>query len=261
MGDDTIITYITIVSVVACEIGSSILVLRMYLSRLMTLSIAYNEISLVMEQNRREAGRKNKKDLNRHKRNITEMLNVRNVSSPASPSNLTWAQKRRTNARFFQLGLRTTNTVILAVVSTSIITLFNGMGQWWNVMDCVFNTLAIYLSFSFGDTLYSKLCFCQKCCYRFCIQCCYCCCAPQLMLDQIELEPKNAKQMESNKDGKTMKTEDNNANGDAAQDTKLELEVRPASTAEAVEVISTPSTSPPQTKETAPTEDECDGKE
>lgn len=175
LGDDTIITLITIIAVVMVEIFSSILVLRMYLSRLMTLSIAYNEMNLVIDQ---------REDTHSPSppHSTTSNNHQGHTRSP------TWAQKRKTNARFFQLGLRTTNTVILAVVSTSIITLFNGIGQWWNTMDCVFNTLAIYLSFSFSDKLYSKLCCCQKLCYKWCIGCCYCCCAPQLMLDQIERE-------------------------------------------------------------------------
>ena len=63
-------------------------------------------------------------------------------------------------------------------------------------LDCVFNTLAMYLSFSFADFLYDKLCCCQKSCYKCCIRLCYCCCAPQphaiqTKMDEIGIETKS----------------------------------------------------------------------
>ena len=136
LGNHMVFTQATVFSVIAVEILSSIVVLRLYLSKLVYLSITYNEMNIVMNQSNSVSNNdgninNNNNNDNNNDKNEPSQTNITTNQSDGHQRHRSWFEKRKTNARFFKLGLRTTNCVILTISSTSIIMLFNGAAQYW----------------------------------------------------------------------------------------------------------------------------------
>ena len=147
------------------ELFVCIILLRFYTKRLALLSIACNEIDVLMREKSKKF--KSKKNLNRH----------------------------RKNQFFLSLAIKTTNIVILCVISgwIGIFALSVRVGEYWLVFDHIVGGLGIYMMYS--DVLYKKIFCCNKICFNCCLNICYCCC----------LKPKNLPhhlQLELHKDNK-----------------------------------------------------------
>eukprot|EP01084_Bolivina_argentea_P242174 406349_1 len=136
--NSSIFVQINAMGVLFSEIICSIVILRLYLRKLIKLSLTFED-----------------------------RITVESIGGKQNAM-----EKRK--SKFARLAIRITNTLILAVSSTLIIIGSNGLAQYWMAIDCVINTLAIYFSFSFGDYLYNKTCCCQSQCYTCCVWFCYC---------------------------------------------------------------------------------------
>eukprot|EP01083_Nonionella_stella_P076295 207849_1 len=164
MADNTIVLIIMLAGVTIAEIIAIVIVLRLYLSKLILLSIRYDQ----------------------HVQNIHKDISIATGADPAM---------------FFHLSLKITNTLLITTISTVfIILLFPALrsaARMWMMVDCAINTLSLYLSFDFGKPLYDKLCCCQKSAYKCCAKICFSCCfarTPQMTITHVTQESKIASQ-------------------------------------------------------------------
>eukprot|EP01084_Bolivina_argentea_P069637 126669_1 len=142
-----------------CEFILSVIILRLYLKRLLLLSLTYNEIQLKINQKTQSQDSESgvsprvtkKKDILTHKK----------------------------NALFLSLAIKTTNIISIVVFSGYIgVLMFNGgfFGLYWRTFDHVIKCICLLMTFKFGDKIYYKICICQQCCYSLMTKCCFCCC-------------------------------------------------------------------------------------
>lgn len=94
-------------------------------------------------------------------------------------------EHKQKNERFLELMVKTSNLVVIVVVSSyaSIIFMALQFGIFIVLIDHTIIALCIYLSYAVNQSLYDKLC-CSTKCYRFCTILCYCCCAPRNIKDE-----------------------------------------------------------------------------
>lgn len=119
---------------------------------------------------------------------------VSNASTPPTPASPSLSSNSRSSKKqsdkFYVLTLRMTFLFIITCVSgyLSLIISGAGIGEYWLCLDHVTNVICIYLSYSFNDKLYNKLCGCfaAKCCYKCCAPICFCCCQPKELPDHIQ---------------------------------------------------------------------------
>ena len=139
------------------DLLASITILRLFIKKLALLSLAFNEIDVLIK----DKMVKSKKNLNRH----------------------------RKNQFFLSLVIKTTNIVILTMISSWIAMLSAGarIGTYWHVIAHVITVLAIYMMYS--EKTYSKVCCCSNICNDCCIRMCYCCCLrPRHLPQALQLE-------------------------------------------------------------------------
>ena len=93
------------------------------------------------------------------------------------------------NQHFMELILRTTNLVIVTIISEYLLLIVNGsgVGEHWLVIGHTINVLCIYLSFgAVNDRLYNKLCCCvHRHCHKCCASLCFCCCLPKSEINDV----------------------------------------------------------------------------
>eukprot|EP01083_Nonionella_stella_P186538 683129_1 len=95
------------------------------------------------------------------------------------------------NEKFMQLILKTTNLVIVSIITEYLTLVVNGLdiGEYWLSFDHTINVLCIYLSFgSADDKEYRLFCGCiDKCCHKCCTRICFCCCLPTQIDDDLQV--------------------------------------------------------------------------
>ena len=103
--------------------------------------------------------------------------------------------------KFLDLAIKTTNTVIMAIV-TNYFALIVYSARWPNYIlsiDALFNSLSIYLSYSFTSKYYDLIFSpCHNKCYSCCSYLCFCCCVPTKLPSDIKLELKPKKNSKNN---------------------------------------------------------------
>eukprot|EP01083_Nonionella_stella_P083646 231341_1 len=146
------------------DLIASIIILRLYLKKLILLSLAFDKFEF---------------------KSKTHLKN---------------------NEKFMQLILKTTNLVIISIITEYLTLVVNGagIGEFWLSFDHTINVLCIYLSFgSADDRAYGLLCGCiDKCCHKCCTRICFCCCLPTQIDDglQVAIE-ENSKSSKSSRAG------------------------------------------------------------
>eukprot|EP01084_Bolivina_argentea_P026613 49501_1 len=149
------------------DLVSSIIILRLYLRKLILLSLAYDHWQF-----------KSKMQKQKNEKFMKLMLKTTNlvIVSVATEYSL-----------IFVNGAR--------------------IGEYWLAFNHTINVLCIYLSFGgFNDKLYDKLCCCiDKCCSKCCGRLCFCCCMPSNVDSTIMVtiqENSTVNSLEKSKDSK-----------------------------------------------------------
>ena len=81
--------------------------------------------------------------------------------------------------KLMELVIKNTNLVAVTLLTTQLGLIIFGLNlTYLLMMDTIVNTLCIYLSFAFNDSIYKRLFICHNCCYNSCAKLCFCCCKP-----------------------------------------------------------------------------------
>ena len=213
----TIIQFVAIAIYLIGEIIWSICILRLFLSRILVLSMSFDKMKSRIEE--RKLKRKGSKstvvstqntntdnDSNVHielSNSGSNTVTTTKINISTSPTNdgdngrikrsdtLNEQMEAKNNELFLNLAIKTTNLIILVVVSNYLVLFKFGIQISTSLLniDAVCNTLAIYLSYQFSTRYYDQLFkACHNVCYGCCVRLCYCCCLPNQLPDHLKLE-------------------------------------------------------------------------
>eukprot|EP01083_Nonionella_stella_P040850 110768_1 len=160
------LTFIAIGIWTIIDIVSNVVLLRIYLKKVVLLSIACNEINSAIPLQTKRANTSDRHVL-------------------------------KENTLFLQLAEKTTMIVILLTVSYFVVLPVQAMrvGQVWVTVENVIHSWCIYMTYKCAKQMYNIICFNGELCFTCWKRCCFCCCQIkqlpqelQLMIDQNSME-------------------------------------------------------------------------
>eukprot|EP01083_Nonionella_stella_P099718 280386_1 len=181
--------YIGITLYLLAEVVYSITILRMFLSRVLLLSMTYEKLIERIEARRNKLGlpslSSKLKSISNHSSRDHEIEKSKSqtAGSGGSQTPKSQSQIEEHNAKqsktFLDLSIRTTNLLIMIICSNFLILIKFGLKVPTAILniDVLCNCFSVYLSYDFALKYYT--CLFQSChhmCYGCCVSLCYGCC-------------------------------------------------------------------------------------
>eukprot|EP01084_Bolivina_argentea_P027931 51920_1 len=209
-----IIKYVGIMLYLLAELIFSILILRLFLSRVLILSMTYEKMVQRIQERHNKLGKVT--SINRLKsfsitseqsKSNPEVSHTPNTSEREETKDKNFDESRarsqtysekieaQNSKKFLNLAIKTTNLIIMAVCSNFLILIKFGLNVPTAILniDVICNCASVYLSYHFAKKYYT---FWFKPChhlfYGCCTNLCYCCCLSAKLhpLDDVQQEQK-----------------------------------------------------------------------
>ena len=207
-----ILKYVGVTSYLFAQLIWTIIVLRLFLSRVLMLSMSYDKLKEEIERKKSQRKLQFPSKLNRMgslsrvRSNTGSVTHTDNSQSPSAQNDGSGMKERRLDRQgsaykqkieaknsevFLNLAIKTTNLIIVSICTNYIILFKFGLDINTAILniDALVNCGSVYLSYQFSAKYYDKLFGgCHKICYGCCVRLCYCCCLPTELPEHIQLE-------------------------------------------------------------------------
>eukprot|EP01084_Bolivina_argentea_P304193 525288_1 len=187
-----LIQYIAITLYLLGELIYSVTILRLFLSRILMLSMSYEKMKIRMERTSSKSKQKMSKEASVViSQSVPATTHTIPKSIEESRSKSSQQIETKNHEVFLHLAIKTANLIILVICSNYLILFKFGTKIATSILNInvLCNCFAVYLSYRFSDKYYDLIFKpCHTLCYGCCVRLCYCCCLPTKLPDHVELE-------------------------------------------------------------------------